>query len=163
MWNKIKNNTRRFNWQLGNCSTSFKEHFCQPLMHPVCSTLQQGTCRHSYVFTSITSPPLSLQVPASVVWGSELTLSNWLIILRSGLSGNTTVYIPCQINTNKSSPSWILTKHGSYIVSLKTFIHSQFQCYMWYDFRIRAGCLQSLDWIWNGTVEWKMESNDHCT
>ena len=126
------------NWELFN---SFKEHFCQPLMHPVGSTLQQGICRHSYVFTSISSPPLSLQVPASVVWGSELTLSNWLIILRSGLSGNTTLYIPCQINTNKSLSSRILTKHGSYIVSLKTFIHSQFQCYMWYDFRIRAGCL----------------------
>ena len=38
----------------------------------------------------------------------------------------------------KTWTSRILTKFASYIVSLETFTHSQFQHYMLYDFRVRA-------------------------
>ena len=46
--------------------------------------------------------------------------------------------IPCQINTKKSLPPLICTKIGSYTVSVKTLIHSEFQCSMLYGFRVRA-------------------------
>ena len=46
--------------------------------------------------------------------------------------------IPCQINTKKSLPPPIRTKIGSYTVSVKTLIHSEFQCSMLYGFRVRA-------------------------
>ena len=46
--------------------------------------------------------------------------------------------IPCQINTKNTWPSQIRTKLGSYIVSVETFTHSQFQHYMLDGFRVRA-------------------------
>ena len=53
--------------------------------------------------------------------------------------------IPCQINTKKSLSPPIWTKIGSYTVSVKTLIHSEFQRSSLYGLRVRAR--QKIDFL----------------
>ena len=64
----------------------------------------------------------------------------WLLLcdLRDSYWANFSRVILCQISTKKSLPPPIWTKIGSYTLSVKTSIHSEFQRSILYGFRVRA-------------------------